>query len=446
MSRNRRQPVPPLAPEPAALARDDDRGAAPNMWDILDGDEDSAALPLPLRAASVDRARTRSLDPGPADEADDVVATTTAAIGTRVPVGRAAPPPPAGRPAHMRAAAAAGGSPVPCLVGATDAAQAWAVLDVLLGGVLAAAGRTVQAGHRYVFAFGDALEFRDADGTRTEVVAPGPLLRHMELGLSSAPGAADDDPVPRLFRAATAAGAVLWVSSAARPWNDAETRLWSGLPGRVRDRSLLVLTDAERAVSEAGRPACERKLAAAAPFFRAVLPLSLDTARRAAPGGAIVDAEAFAASGARALVAAVGRLVRDIRDDARTAPAPGPTPSSSGPALRREIERACRTCMAALGQPGAAAAGILFPAIADILRRMASEAGDPARFGADGLPFVAAITEAADLVDLLAFEGDAIAVSTAASLFRQIAVEFLIRTGAPSAPRHVPAREESPVF
>ena len=118
-------------------------------------------------------------------------------------------------------------------------------------------------------------------------------------------GCPGDGTEPHLDRA----DAAIWLSDATDAWSEAEEALFRALPVRLSGNAVLVLTDAERATAAPERRALfDRKVELLAGRFRAVLPLALPAALKAAPGGVLADAALFGASGAPALLTALRRI------------------------------------------------------------------------------------------------------------------------------------------
>lgn len=319
-----------------------------------------------------------------------------------------------------------------------------------------------------------------------QAVLPSPVLKQATLTLSTGP-AYEQNPLARLHAAILAADATIWVSPAGIPWGGLEKRLWAAMPVQLRDRGVLVVTHPGPAADMAARQVLEAKQGEVGGLFRLAVPVFIDEARRAAPAGGIADAELFRASGAEALIRGVQQMLRDIRADAQMAaeallrrlaaertpprpprpapvarattrplspvrpeaepaavpvtpvrqtepPAPVPAeppapaaPEDAAPPVRRMLAEAAERCLVLVDQGRTDPGPELFRLIARTLQDLGARAATAEPAGADGREFWRAIDEAQELAALLAFEGGALAVSTATALLQQIGLEFLAR-------------------
>lgn len=141
---------------------------------------------------------------------------------------------------------------------------------------------------------------------------PSEILQSFQLTHLVGLGADSNDDVVRDQLAL--ADAVIWVSDAVEAWTDTEMALLDALPARLMHNAVLLMTDAVRVTgSPQARAGFDAKVERLTEHFTQLVPISLDAALSAAPGGQLSNVELFNASGAPALLAAL----REIQATAR---------------------------------------------------------------------------------------------------------------------------------
>lgn len=391
-------------------------------------------------------------------------------------------------------------------IAAAGPGEAAALLEFVLGTLPPMAEAAMALAGSVEFRMGNAPSVEP--GPTGEVVRlPHPILSRARLSVTRHE-AEPEETIAALHAAILSAQAVLWLAPAGRPVPPLARRLWAGLPVEARDRTLFV---------RVGMPSTAEDAPPAR--FRGMVELELASARRAAPGGDIVDPVLFRSSGAEAFGRAFIGMLKEVRAedeaaaqafvaampaDVRNAAAPrpvsiaarpesvpapaappappaaappvsdaaqslvplrGPAPppqhgrrmsaadilsmprprSASAPArprvdpmaeIRAAIAETARFCAERLAPEAEAPdTGEIFARLSATLHRLRDLPLRADELGEDGAEFLAAAVEAEDLIELMGFEGDTLALDTAAALFEQVAGSFLERT----APRSVAA-------
>lgn len=142
-----------------------------------------------------------------------------------------------------------------------------------------------------------------------------PLYRLKGFELLDTPGLATGNDLldRRALAASRTAHVAIWCTSATQAWKASEHRVWQGLPGRMRARSLLAVTFRDVLTSERD----EAKLAArlrveAAPHCSRVAMIAAEDAAQAQIATRTADRELWAASGGVGLMTAVQGLVSQV--------------------------------------------------------------------------------------------------------------------------------------
>ncbi len=146
-----------------------------------------------------------------------------------------------------------------------------------------------------------------------EIRLPNPVLQY--ISFLDMPGIDDWTAQKEQMRwVASRADALIWCTNAKNPWLDDEWQLWSLVPKRLQERSLLVATHLDVAPAGKSEQTISERLAMITRGnFHSVVGISTVQALDAAPSGRVTDAAAWDASGGRATVGAlltVGRAVR----------------------------------------------------------------------------------------------------------------------------------------
>lgn len=98
---------------------------------------------------------------------------------------------------------------------------------------------------------------------------------------------------------------VIWCTAVQQAWRQSERARWRSLPRRLRPRSVLVLTHADRLAPEDLARVRRRLEREAGDLFGAMVEVASPRAQAALDGGVVVDADAWAASGLARLLEVV---------------------------------------------------------------------------------------------------------------------------------------------
>ena len=146
-----------------------------------------------------------------------------------------------------------------------------------------------------------------------EFAFPLPILEH--ISFFDMPAVSDEtDQKRRLAWLLKRTDLVLWCKSAEDEWTIADTKLWAVAPSLVHEESVMVVTGVDRIGSTRAGEAMARLSDEAAGEFADIYPIATPIAYKAAPGGAIKDAEAWKSSGGRRLVAGLVKHAAAVRE------------------------------------------------------------------------------------------------------------------------------------
>lgn len=239
---------------------------------------------------------------------------------------------------------------------------------------------------------------------------------------------------------------VVWATGASSPWSAQERRFWFTIPEELKRRSILAVCCDEPLDSTASQGAVDVTRDVAGHEVTVLSGICVADAKAAAPKGRVVDDEAFAASGGRALLGSLMGLVkqdqdellsgtRDLLDElnkiplGRTQapppmPAPAPVEKAPDDPLRALIVNSANRCESALKLCSDDFAP-MFAEIASALEDYARFAASSARRFADPDALAARIDEALELAMLLGHENTESAARDAVDLLAQISDDLL---------------------
>lgn len=249
---------------------------------------------------------------------------------------------------------------------------------------------------------------------------------------------------------------IIWCSDAVTPWQPAERRLWFTVPDSLKQRSILALTGAEKLREPEAQNHFEEKCALVSDEFRYLSTISVDLAKAAAPGGAIVDAQSFASSGGQALLKQLMAMVQasqaDVLASARqlrseldkiplgsvqpvpeqpavaAAPSPksvaselsAPTPAAR---LRTFIQGGIKTCQTSLTASNGTDFTTLFEDVNDLIAGLIALSKDGVKLAQDHDLVIAQLREASELVGLLSYENTDRAALEAVEIAAQVTAD-----------------------
>jgi Dynamin family len=133
--------------------------------------------------------------------------------------------------------------------------------------------------------------------------------------LLDTPGISDPNfPMSNWIRAIGYANAVLWCTHAGQAWRESERSAWESLPARLRTHSLLLVTRADKIVSDIDRMKIDTRLRRETEsLFGDRVFISLINALRALEGEG--DPDLWSASGAESFVELLANSIAAINDD-----------------------------------------------------------------------------------------------------------------------------------
>ena len=198
-------------------------------------------------------------------------------------------------------------------------------------------------GEEYDIALDRLTDIKVGDTSHVRIFAQSKFLKLCDL--IDMPGISDPNMAAEVWqRVIHNADIVIWCSHATQAWRQSEAAVWSTMPPSLYDKSILLLTRMDRILSERDRLRVIRRVEKeTSGLFRKVLPVSLIKALEASD-----DAEAWAESGADALMETLVELVDEVANGAGTATkservrsrlAPGNVDDSIGEETRPEPAR-----------------------------------------------------------------------------------------------------------
>ncbi len=146
-----------------------------------------------------------------------------------------------------------------------------------------------------------------------EIRLPNPVLQ--VLSFLDLPGAPDWNAQKEQMRWVSGrADTILWCTNAVDPWGEDEWQLWSLVPRRLQQQSVLVATHYDLRRGAGGTsPVSERLSQLTKGQFREVVAVATLEALAAAPAGQVLDAASWDLSGGKALVGALLSAARAVR-------------------------------------------------------------------------------------------------------------------------------------
>ncbi len=150
---------------------------------------------------------------------------------------------------------------------------------------------------------------------RPEYLEFGRPLQVLEtMSFTDMPASADDERQLRNLKwLVPRADVILWAKSAAEAWSPEEADLWRAIPASLRDKSLLVATEADQAAPETFDEIAARLTRETDGAFHEVRPIATATAIAAAPGGVVKDKATWQQTGARELLLALIDRTKAVR-------------------------------------------------------------------------------------------------------------------------------------
>lgn len=282
------------------------------------------------------------------------------------------------------------------------------------------------------------------------LVLPDLTLPHVELSVLPVYDS-QDDRSRYLFDMIERSDALVWCSDAAQPWQPRERRLWFTVPDDLKSLSILAMSESEaQADTDDARTARDDKIEITKDEFAHTVTVSYDAQGKAQDVTALIAAlaalvdepilaearalrtelDAIPIGGAVAATAGPAPALPPARQaapspDAVTATAPPAAPSPAD--MRLLLIRHASACMEAVENTTAADRGDVFDAMSALLTGAATALKGDVTLSRDHGPIAAQLDEANDLVNLLGYEGTALAVQEAADLVCQIATDILDR-------------------
>jgi len=147
---------------------------------------------------------------------------------------------------------------------------------------------------------------------------PSPILKG--INFFDMPGTGDPlNDNRKTLQLVKSAEGLIWCTNAVQAWRESERYTWSNHPSMNRSNSILVVTHVDLPVAKRnlGR-VMERVQKDAGKHFKAVLPIAILEAIKAAPEGDVQDKLAWTDSGAKALLEAIETIAKPIRQKKRT--------------------------------------------------------------------------------------------------------------------------------
>lgn len=142
-----------------------------------------------------------------------------------------------------------------------------------------------------------------------------PLERLKAFELLDTPGLAtgNDELDRRALAASRTAHVAVWCTSATQAWKASEHRVWQGLPGRMRSRSMLAVTFRDVLSSERDEQKLMARLSVeAGPHCSKVALVSSEDAARAQVATRTADLDLWRSSGGSTVLAGVQSLVSQV--------------------------------------------------------------------------------------------------------------------------------------
>jgi len=284
-----------------------------------------------------------------------------------------------------------------------------------------------------------------------------------------------------LFQLVKSSEVIVWCSKATTEWNAEEDRLWKNIPEQQKDHSILVLTAADHVSGDQANHAFEEKCEDTSEYFSAMVAVSVDAARAAAPDGQIRDVETFAASGGQNIVSEIIRQTEgyekdlvsratnllteletlqetaaqrkqmpdmpvesdeasDVEEPTLDAEDEGDLEEEISPVdapTREEVRSmiltnvsACRDAVIAGDQDGYVP---VFQAMVNLLHELRGSLKAGLKLETEHHQMAVQLDEAEDLVGLLSYECDEKAAFEAADIVRQVSIDFWSRVAAEGA-------------
>ncbi|NSX53290.1 hypothetical protein [Parasulfitobacter algicola] len=142
---------------------------------------------------------------------------------------------------------------------------------------------------------------------------PNPFLKRINLFDLS--GTHDPARLQEQFvRVAQHSEIVLWCTDSAKGWSEAESNLWSRIPARMADASMLVVTHSGQEQDKISLSRSLHRLKTkAAPLFHSMIPLATNRAIDAAPGGQVANMDVWTESGGKSLISGILFLAKSVR-------------------------------------------------------------------------------------------------------------------------------------
>lgn len=266
---------------------------------------------------------------------------------------------------------------------------------------------------------------------------PDVMLPHVELSVLPVYDT-QDDRSRYLFDMVEQSDAIIWCSDAASPWQPRERRLWFTVPDDLKSLSVLALTGSEALAEDAGtKAAYDEKCEITDGEFAHTVSVRYDSDGFASDVSALIETLAAMLDEPVLVEARSLRSEIDKIPIGAAVPAPGPAPvlaaptpegtADAEPDLRSLIARNASACIDAVAGSTPDNRGALFDAMTTLLSRTGDALKGGVSLSRDHDALAAQVSEANDLVNLLSYEGTALAVQEAADLVCQIAADVLDR-------------------
>ncbi len=170
-------------------------------------------------------------------------------------------------------------------------------------------------GEEYDFDLERLTDVKVADTSHIRIFSDAKFLDMCDL--IDMPGISDPNMAAEVWqRVIHNADIVIWCSHATQAWRQSEAAVWSTMPRELYRKSILLLTRMDKLLSERDRMRVIRRVEKETEgLFRSVLPVSLIKAIEAKD-----DPEAWAESGADALMAELVELVDEVNSGSNDRP------------------------------------------------------------------------------------------------------------------------------